>query len=165
MASRRDGSKDTVERSTGDVVEQLSMSLPIYTNTHQFIDKYINITWKYINNTFTSSFEENMEDQHVYVNIHKSGFYKVAWRYPNLPCANVIQWIVSHTDPEMMILSSVSGVELVTYRTEYYQHIYHFPWPVNMIDAPFHTANNNENTTDILKFWVREPSKFKTTPN
>lgn len=39
MASKRDGSKDTVERITRDMVEQVSMSLPVYTDTHLFIEK------------------------------------------------------------------------------------------------------------------------------
>jgi len=71
MASKRVGSKDIVESSTGDVVEQLSMSLPIYANKHMFIEKDIKITWQDINNIFAGSFEDNLEDQQVYFNIHK----------------------------------------------------------------------------------------------
>ena len=64
-----------------------------------------------------------------------------------------------------MILSSVSGLELATFRVEDYQQIYHFPLPVNRMDTPLYTANNNANTRDILKHWVREPLKFRTTLN
>lgn len=49
MASKRAGSKDTVERNIGDVVDEVSMSLPVYEDTHMFIDKYIKITWQDIN--------------------------------------------------------------------------------------------------------------------
>ncbi len=44
MASKRVGSKDTVESSTADVVEQGSMSLPVYIDKHLFIKKDIKIT-------------------------------------------------------------------------------------------------------------------------
>lgn len=60
MASKRAGSKYTVESSNRDMVEQGSMSFPVYTDTHMFIDKDIKITWKDINNTFSSNFEENL---------------------------------------------------------------------------------------------------------
>lgn len=73
--------------------------------------------------------------------------------------------VVSHTDPKMMTLRSASGTQLVTFRTKKYHQMYHFPQPVNHMDALFYTHNNNVNTKDILKHWIREPSKFRTTPN
>jgi len=45
MVSKRAGLKDTVESVTGDVVEQVSMSLPIYEDTKLFIDKEIKMKW------------------------------------------------------------------------------------------------------------------------
>ncbi len=78
MASKRAGSKEIVESSTRDVVEQVTMSLPIYANTHIVIEKDIKITWQDINTVFGRNFEENLEDLHAYVNIHKSRLYKVA---------------------------------------------------------------------------------------
>lgn len=45
MASKRDASKNTIERSTRDVVEHVSMNLPIYADTKFFIEKDMNITW------------------------------------------------------------------------------------------------------------------------
>lgn len=81
MDSKKAGSKDTVESSTRDVVEQGSMSLPVYIDTHLFIKKDIKITWKDINTIFSCSFEENIEDRQVYVNIHKSRLYNVACRF------------------------------------------------------------------------------------
>lgn len=38
------------------------MSLPMYIDTHLFIEKDIKITWQEINPIFAGSFEENMED-------------------------------------------------------------------------------------------------------
>ena len=36
---------------------------------------------------------------------------------------------------------------------------------VNYMDALFFTPNNNVNSRDILKHWVKEPSKLMKTPN
>ena len=147
MASKRAGSKDTIESSTGDVVQQVSMRFPVYIDTHFFIKNDLKIAWEEINTIFVGNFVENLEDRHVYVNIHKSGLYKVACRHPTFLCIDMIHWIVSHTDPKMMILSSV----------EDYQQIYHFPQLVNEIDAPFYTLNSRVNTRHILKCLVWEP--------
>ena len=97
------------------------MSLPMYIETHMFIEKDIKITWQGINTIFAGNFEENLEDRQVYVNIHKSGLYKVACRYPAFFCAYVIHWIVSHTDPETMVLNNVNGIELATFNAKDYQ--------------------------------------------
>ena len=43
MASKRVGSKDIVKSTTGDAVEKVSMSFPIYEDTNFFIDNYIKI--------------------------------------------------------------------------------------------------------------------------
>lgn len=43
--------------------------------------------------------------------------------------------------------------------------MYHFPLPVSRMDALLYTPNNSMNTRDILKHWVREPSKFRMEPN
>lgn len=45
MASKRVGSKDTIGSAIGDVVEQVSMSLPIYNDTKLLIDKNIMLKW------------------------------------------------------------------------------------------------------------------------
>lgn len=78
MASKRSRSKDTVESATGDVVEQVSMRFPIYEDTNLFIDKEIKMKWKDINDISLGTFEENLEDRRIYVNIHKSGLYWIA---------------------------------------------------------------------------------------
>ena len=78
---------------------------------------------------------------------------------------DMIHWIVSHTDPEKMVLISFSGMKLSTFREENFHEMYHLPQPVNTMDAPFTNPNNSENSRYILKSCVREPSKFRTTPN
>lgn len=165
MVSKRDGSKDTVESSTRDVVEHVSMNLPIYAKTQLFIEKDMKLTWKKIKDIFTGSFKEYMEDWQVCVNIHKLGLYKVACRYLVFPWADIIHWIFSHTNPETMALSSSSGTQLANFRTKNYHQMYHLSWLVNHMDALFYTPNNNVNTRNIMKCWVKEPLKFRSTPN
>lgn len=75
MASKRAGSKDTIGSETGDVVEQVSMGLLIYEDTKLVINKDINMKWQDIIDTFLGTFDEDLEDRKVYVNIHKSSFY------------------------------------------------------------------------------------------
>jgi len=64
-----------------------------------------------------------------------------------------------------MILSSVSGESIVSFRTKDYEELYHFPFPVSKMYAPFYTPNDNTNARAIFKRWVKEPTKFWTTPN
>ena len=44
MASKRDASKEIVESSNGDTVEQVLVSLPVYANTQLFIEKGMMLT-------------------------------------------------------------------------------------------------------------------------
>lgn len=141
------------------------MNLPIYADTKLAIEKDMKITWQEIKNIFVGSFKEDLEDWQVYVNIHKPGLYKVACRYPSFPFADIIQWIVSHTDLEMMPLSSANGIHLATFRKKNYHQMYHLPQLMNHMDALFYAPNNNVNTRDIIKCWVKELSKFILTPN
>ena len=106
-----------------------------------------------------------MEDRRVYVNIHKSGLYRIACRYVVFPCVNIIHWIFSHTDPEMMVLSSVSRIKFATFGAKEFQEMYHFPQLVITMDTPFTKPNNSVNSRDILKSWVKESYKFMITPN
>lgn len=46
MASKRDVSKDTIEMSTGDVVEHVSMNLLVYIEIELFIENDMKITWQ-----------------------------------------------------------------------------------------------------------------------
>lgn len=116
MASNRDASKDTIESSIGESFEQVLVNLPVYEDTQLFIKKGMKFTWQKIKDTFAEDFKEDLEDQKVYFSIHQSGLYKVVWRYPSFPSADIIHWTVSHTDPETITLSSASGIELTTFR-------------------------------------------------
>ena len=75
MASKRTGSQDTDDITTGAVAEQVSSGLPIYEDTKLYRDKDIKIKWQEVNETFTGTFWEDLEDLQVYVNIHKFGLY------------------------------------------------------------------------------------------
>ncbi len=115
MASKREGSKDTDGSATGVAIERVSTSFLIYEDTKLIVDKYIKMKWQEVNDAFASTFEEDLKDRQVYVNIHKSDLYRIACRYPVFPCVDKIHWIVSHTDPEMMALSSVSKTKIATF--------------------------------------------------
>lgn len=56
MTSKRAGSKDTVGDETRDVVEHVSMVLPIYEDTKIFIDRDIKMKWNDTNDTFLATF-------------------------------------------------------------------------------------------------------------
>ena len=43
--------------------------------------------------------------------------------------------------------------------------MYQLPQPVNHMDALFYATHNFVNTRDIIKRWVKEPFKFRETPN
>jgi len=91
------------------------MSLPIYKDTKLIIDKYIKMKWKEVNAIFLGTFGKDLEDYKVYVNIHKSGLYRIQCKYRAFPCTYMIHSIISHTNPEMMVLSSVYGIGIATF--------------------------------------------------
>jgi len=64
-----------------------------------------------------------------------------------------------------MVLSTVSGTQLTTFKVENFQEMYHLPQLVVIMDAPFTRPSSSEKSKDILKSWVKEPSKFRTTLN
>ena len=80
------------------------------------------------------------------------------------PCRNMIHWIVSHIDLDMMMLSSVSRIELATFRAKDFQEMYHLPQPVITMEKPFMKTSSSANSRDILKSWAKELAKFRTTP-
>lgn len=65
--------------------------MSIYADKQLFIEKDMKFTWKEIKDIFVGSFKEDLEDQQVYVNIHKLGLYRVRCRYPAFPCMDIIQ--------------------------------------------------------------------------
>ena len=126
------------------------MGFPVYEDTKFLIDGDIKLKWEDINDIFSGTFEEDLEDHKLYVNIHKYGLYRIACRYPSFPCAEMIHWIVSHTDPETMTLSSLSGTKIATFRAHDYQWTYHFSTVITM-ETPLNIPSNNANSRDILK--------------
>ena len=130
-----------------------------------FLGKDIKLKWQEVNEAFTSTFKEYLEDRQVYVNINKSGLYQIACKYIVLPCADMIHWIVSHTNTETMTLSIVSRMNIVTFREQDYDEIYQMAEPMTIMEIPFRLPSSNANSRDILKNWVKESAKFKMTPN
>lgn len=108
MASKREGSKDTNKSAIGAAAERVSSSLLIYEDTKLILDKDIKLKWQEVNDAFTGTFGEDLEDHQVYMNIHKSDLYQIACKYPAFPCVYMIHWIVSLTDPKTTTLNSVS---------------------------------------------------------
>lgn len=62
MVSKRVGSKDTLERNTGDVVKQVPMNFPINANTQLFVEKNMRNTRQEIKDIFTGRFKEDLEN-------------------------------------------------------------------------------------------------------
>ena len=89
----------------------------------------------------------------------------IACRYPVFQCADMIHWIISHTDPKMMILSSVSEREIVTLRAKDYDEMYQMLEPMSIMGTPFILPSSNANSRDILKSWIKDPARFRMTPN
>ena len=118
-----------------------------------------------VNEAFAGTFAEDLENRQVHVNIHKFGLYRIACRYPAFPCTDMIHWIVSHTDPKTMTLSSVSETKFATFWAEDYDEMYQMSKPVTIMEIPFNLPSSSANSRDILKNWVKEPARFRMTPN
>jgi len=43
--------------------------------------------------------------------------------------------------------------------------MYQMSEPVMIMETPFSLPSNNGNSKDILKNWVKDPARFKMTPN
>jgi len=78
MASKRARSKNTNGSAIGVAIERVSASLPIYQDSKVIVDKNINLKWQEINDEFVGTFGDDLRDYQVYMNIHKSGLYRIA---------------------------------------------------------------------------------------
>lgn len=155
MASKRTGSEDNDGNAARAIVEKVSSSLSIYEDTKLYLDKGIKLKWQEINETFVGTFMEHLKDCQVYVNIHKSSLYWITCRYPAFPCVDMIHRIISHSNPETITLSSVSGTKLATLWEWDYDEMYKISEPVTVMETPFSLPNNIANSRDILKNWVK----------
>jgi len=63
----------------------------------------------------------------------------------------MIHWIISHTDPKMVNLNSVSGMKLETFWAWYYDEMYQMSEPATIMKTPFSLPNNSANSRDIMK--------------
>jgi len=62
MVSKRARSNDTDGSATGEAVERVCTSLPIYEDTRLIVDKDIKLKWKKVNDAFSGTFGEDIED-------------------------------------------------------------------------------------------------------
>jgi len=62
MASKRTGSQDTDGIVAISTVEQMSSSMLIYEDMKLYLDKDIKWKWKEVNEKFTRTFLEDVED-------------------------------------------------------------------------------------------------------
>jgi len=70
MAPKGISSKDTIGRSTREIVESTTIYLPVYSDTQLFVEKESNITWQKVNEFFsTRTFKADLEDWQLYVNV------------------------------------------------------------------------------------------------
>lgn len=61
--------------------------------------------------------------------------------------------------------TSVNGTKFATFRAQDYEQMYHMSKPMIIMETPFNTPSSNANSIDILNNWVKEPTKFRMTPN
>lgn len=62
-------------------------------------------------------FHENLEDREIYINIKWSKIHRIAYRLLLIPCAESIEWILSQMDNTNLVLSSESGINIMTYHS------------------------------------------------
>lgn len=75
MTSKRRGSQDTDGNAAGAIVEKVSSTLPIYEDTKLYLDNVIKLKWQEVNERFSGTFWEYLEEFQLYMNIHKFGLY------------------------------------------------------------------------------------------
>jgi len=74
MTSKRTGSKDTNGIAVGAATVLVSFGFLIYKGTKLYLDRDVKMKWKEVNETFSGTFGEDLEDHQAYVNIHKYDF-------------------------------------------------------------------------------------------
>lgn len=115
-------SRELLEENTNEPIKIAKPSIPIYANTHCFVDKTIEVTWSNIYNTFMKEkFPEDLEDVHAYINIKRSKIHKIECKFPVLSCIEAIEWIILHMDYSHLVLRNESGDYLATYYGEHMQ--------------------------------------------
>lgn len=64
-----------------------------------------------------------------------------------------------------MTLNSVNGQSLASFMSHDFQLMYHLLLPEVYMDSPFYAVTSYLTTNDVIKGWVKEPSKFRQTPS
>lgn len=116
MEPKRVSSKDTTESSTAEAVKQTPVNLPLYSDTQLYVEKEFHLTGQKVIESFSEKdFKEDLEEQKLCINFQISGMHNFSYRYLAFPCADVINWIVSHIDVKATTLSSTSGQRLAMF--------------------------------------------------
>jgi len=161
MAPKRDASKATKRKQYWGINWEYASIFRDSTLCGKGIKAYMaESEWSLL----AKIFKEDLEDQHVYNIVKKSGLHRVSCKYPTFPCENVISWIVSHIDVKTITLSSNSVWNLATFLVVYYRHMYHFLEPEKLMDSHFYATNSYVGTKYVVEIWVKEPSKFRQAP-
>jgi len=135
--------------------------MPIFSYTQLFIEKYLDITWNTVKYAFiVTNYKVDMEGMHVYIDFQKSGFHKVAHKFPIFPCVDIIKCTLPHIDTKIMTLSSVSGQWLSSYMAYDFHLMYHFPFLEAYMDSHFYVVANYLIAKNVIKTWVKEASKL-----
>jgi len=130
-----------------------------------FVEKESDITWEKVNEIFWArTFKVDLEYQYVYVNIQKLGLQRIACRYLAFLCAYIVSWILPHANPKTIPLNSDTRQRLASFLVQKYHLMYHLPELKFLMDSYFYVKTKCLNTKDIVKEWVKEPTKFCSTP-
>lgn len=143
------------------------VNLPVYVDTHLFIEKGTTLTWKQIKDIFVEEFKEELEDRQVYLNIY---------------CQDYTRFHVGTQSSHVWTLSyGLSHTQI--------QRLWHWLVPIRWIFPPLGWRNFNiciiylsrwstwtnfsmlpttlwtlETSSNIGR-WVKEMSRFRQTPN
>lgn len=69
-------------------------------------------------------FSKDLEHLNAYNNIRKSMMHRITCRFSIIPCAEFIEWNITHMDDLHLTLQSESRNQLSTYYSEYMQTYY-----------------------------------------
>ena len=82
--------------------------------------------------------------------------------HPDTPRSHVQIWF---TRPSPTLSPRLSGTKLATFWARDYDEMYQMSNPATIMKNPFSLPNNSANSRDILRNWVKEPTRFRLTPD
>jgi len=154
-------SKEDLESSTEEAVEVTNPTIPIYADTQCFIDKSTEVTWSGIKDTFMQKrFLENLEELEFYINIKLSRMHKITCRFPIIPCAEVIECIITHMDDSDLMLHSERGGKITMYYGEDMKIYYKMLRSTKYAYNDFYTRWVNLEISEIIKYLCWDPANI-----